>query len=193
MEYLDEEVLKFRKSVRKSNYDTLESGIYINDELVHFSEVMLFDDKVKIMLPDTFVDMPSAMAKLKYPSEQRPQIIKTSLDTTVNFTFNLFKQEFEASHIKSAIEQFREVIRKVNPALLFYDMVIEEEKSIGWFDFKSYGLDEQIYNIMYVMPVERKMMQGVFNCKYRDIMEWKDVVHKILMSIVDCTKEEGKK
>lgn len=193
MEYLDEEVLKFRKSVKKEKYNSLETGMYIKDELIHFKEAVLFDGRMRIMLPDTFVDMPSSIVKVKYPSEQRPQIIKTSLDTTVNFTFSLFSQEFEEKHIKSAIEQFREIIRKVNPAFLFYDLIIEEEKKLGWFDFKSYGLDEQIYNIMYVTPVEGKMLHGIFNCMYRDVMEWKTAVRQIMMSIVDCTKEKGEK
>lgn len=191
MEYLDEEVLEFRKSLKKNKYCSIEKGVYIGDEIIHFEEMMLFDKKVKIMLPDTFVDMPSSIIKLKYPSEQRPQIIKTSLDTTVNFTFSLFNQKFETSQVRHGIEQCREIIRKVNPAFLYYDLVVEDEKSIGWFDFKSYGLDEQIYNVMYVTPVEGKMLHGIFNCRYRDVMDWKHVVHQVLMSIEDCSKNKG--
>ena len=114
MEYLDEEVLKFRNHLKRDTYNSIEGGVYIGDEIVPFKEVMLFDEKVKIMLPDTFVDMPSAIVKLKYPSEQRPQIIKTSLDTAVNFTFSLFNQELEESQVGRGIEQCREIIRKVN-------------------------------------------------------------------------------
>lgn len=190
MEYLDEEVLKFRKHLKRDAYNSIEDGVYIGDEIVQFKEVMLFDGKVKIMLPDTFVDMPSSIVKLKYPSEQRPQIIKTSLDTAVNFTFSLFNQKFEESQIKRGIEQCREIIRKINPAFLYYDLVVEEEKNLGWFDFKSYGLDEPIYNVMYITPIEGKMMHGIFNCRYREIMDWKPVVHQVLMSIEDCSKNK---
>lgn len=63
-----------------------------------------------LMLPDTFVDMPSSIVKLKYPSEQRPQIIKTSLDASVNFTFSLFNQEFEDSQVGRGIEQCMEFL-----------------------------------------------------------------------------------
>lgn len=193
MEYLDEEVLKFRNHLKRDTYNSIEGGVYIGDEIVPFKEMMLFDEKVKIMLPDTFVDMPSAIVKLKYPSEQRPQIIKTSLDTAVNFTFSLFNQELEESQVGRGIEQCREIIRKVNPAFLYYDLVVEEEKNIGWFDFKSYGLDEPIYNVMYITPIEGKMMHGIFNCRYRDIMDWKPVVHQVLMSIEDCSQNKRRK
>lgn len=188
MDFLDEEVVEFRKSSRKGQYNTLETGMYIKDELVHFKEFKILDDKVSVMLPDTFVDMPSSVKKLKYPSEHRPQVIKTSLDITVNFAFNLFDVDFEEGHIKSVLEQFRNIIRNVNPAFIFFDFIIDQENNIGWFDYKGYGVDEQIYNVVYIIPIGGKLMHGIFNCRYRDILEWKEVVHQIMLSITDCTK-----
>ena len=71
------------------------------------------------------------------PSEQRPQVIKTSDDGTVNFTFSLYDTEFNERQIEDALGQFKAVIRKVNPAFIFYDFVVESDKALGWFDFKS--------------------------------------------------------
>ena len=190
MDYLDEEVMRFRKSAKKSKYNSLETGMYIKDELVHFKEVQFLDDKVSIMLPDTFVDMPHEIAKIKYPSEQRPQIIKMNDDASVNFTFSLYDTPFNERQIESALSQFQGIIHKVNPALIFYDVVILEEKNLGWFDFKSYGLDEQMYNVMYITPIEGKMLHGIFNCMYRDILEWKDAVRQVMLSVVDLTQEK---
>lgn len=92
--------------------------------------------------------------------------------------------------IEDALGQFKAVIRKVNPAFIFYDFVVESDKALGWFDFKSYGLDEQIYNVMYLLPVEGKLMHGIFNCLYRDILEWKEAVHQIMMSVTDLTQKK---
>lgn len=191
MDYLDKEIMEFRKSAKKSKYNSLETGMYIKDRLVHFKETRVLNDKVSVMLPEGFVDMPHEAAKMKYPSEQRPQVIKTSDDGTVNFTFSLYEVEFNERQTEDALGQFKAVIRKVNPAFIFYDFVIETDKALGWFDFKSYGLDEQIYNVMYIIPVEGKLMHGIFNCLYRDILEWKEPVHQIMMSVTDLmqTKE----
>ena len=93
-EFFDEKILEYRRRARKEKFSSLETGMYIKDELVTFSEIPLFNDQFTIMLPDSFVDMPSEIAKIKYPSEQRPQIIKTSMDTTINFAFNLFNVVF---------------------------------------------------------------------------------------------------
>ncbi|MCH5258671.1 MAG: hypothetical protein J1F18_02900 [Lachnospiraceae bacterium] len=190
MDYLDEEVMQFRKSAKKSKYNSLESGMYIKDEIIHFKEVQVLDDKVSIMLPDTFVDMPQEIAKIKYPSEQRPQVIKMNSNASVNFTFSLYETPLNENQIENALEQFREIILRVNPAFIFYDFVISEEKNLGWFDFKSYGLDEQMYNVMYITPIEGKLMHGIFNCMYKDILEWKDAVQQVMLSIVDLTQEK---
>lgn len=190
MDYLDKQVLEFRKSAKKSRYNSIETGMYIKDRLVHFEKVHVLDGKVSILLPEGFVDMPSETARIKYPSEQRPQEIMTSDDGTVNFTFSLFEADFNEGQIEDALGQFKAVIRKVNPAFIFYDFVVETDKALGWFDFKSYGLDEQIYNVMYITPVNGKLMHGIFNCLYRDILEWKEPVHQVMMSVTDLTQGE---
>lgn len=190
MDFLDEEIMEFRKSAKKSKYNSLETGMYIKDRLIHFKETHVLSDKVSVMLPEGLTDMPLGIAKIKYPSEQRPQVIKTSDDGTVNFTFSLYDTEFNERQIEDALGQFKAVIRKVNPAFIFYDFVVESDKTLGWFDFKSYGLDEQIYNVMYLLPVEGKLMHGIFNCLYRDILEWKEAVHQIMMSVTDLTQKK---
>ena len=59
-------------------------------------------------------------------SELRPQVIKTSLDTTVNFTFSLYEIELSEKEIDSTIHQFKDLIQKVNPAYVFEEIVIEK-------------------------------------------------------------------
>ncbi len=36
MDFLDKDILEYRKNAKKSNFNTLQTGIYINDELVRF-------------------------------------------------------------------------------------------------------------------------------------------------------------
>lgn len=83
------------------------------------------------MLPEGFVDMPPEMARIKYPSEQRPQEIRMNGDGTVNFTFSLFEAGLEEQQIEDALGQFKSVIRKVNPAFVFYDLAVEKDKALG--------------------------------------------------------------
>ena len=183
-EFFDEKILEYRRRARKEKFSSLETGMYIKDELVTFSEIPLFNDQFTIMLPDSFVDMPSEIAKIKYPSEQRPQIIKTSMDTTINFAFNLFNVVIEEGQVQEITTQFKNVIASVNPAYVFYHFAVEKKsRIIGWFDFKSYCVDANVYNFVYLTAVRNKLLHGMFSCLYKDALEWQDVLPQIMKSI----------
>ena len=192
MEFLDEKILEFRRRARNEEHMDLESGMYIDGELMEFERVKLFDGKMDIMLPSSFIDLPSNLARIKYPSEQRPHIIKTSLDTSVNMTFSLYGMKIRCDQTKKAAEEFRMVIKKVNPAYVFYDLEEEElgNSSVSWFDFKGFCVDDPIYYMMYVTPVGGYLMHGIFNCPYRKLAEWRDAAGRMMRSIHDCTGEE---
>ena len=87
--YLDETILEIKRQKDKEENINIEEGVHIKNEYVEFEEIKLFNESMSILLPKSFIDLPDSMKKIKYPSEQRPHIIKTSLDTSVNFGFSL--------------------------------------------------------------------------------------------------------
>ena len=145
------------------------------------------------MLPTTFVTMPQSMVRVKYQSENRPQIIKTSLDTSVNFTFSLVPQEVRPEQLRSLVSQLKAVIQRMNPANTFYDMKEEQTASqipICWFDYKGFAIDEQVYYIMFALPwKDKQLIHGTFNCKYSDMNEWKEAARQAILSI-EAKEEE---
>lgn len=106
-EFFDEKILEYRRRARREKHSTLETGMYVQDELMQFERKKLFDDKISIMLPQSFVHLPPELAKAKYMSEQRPQIIMTSLDTTVNIGLSFMNVNIEnryKSNTKERVE-----------------------------------------------------------------------------------------
>lgn len=194
MAYIDKDILDLREMQKKLKYASLETGIYIDKQIVEFERTNLFENKISVFLPRPFVTMPRSIMKAKYQSENRPQLIKTNLDTTVNFYFSYYDVAVEEQQISSAIQQAKDALKKVNPAFLFYEIFLEEREKtlIGWFDYKSYGLDEQLYNIMAITPIDKKMLHVGFNCPYRLMNEWKPAALQVLLSIWDITKENRK-
>lgn len=191
-EFLDEKILEYRRLARKVQYSNLDTGMYIQDELVQFERVDLFQKKMSIMLPTTFVNLPSNLAKLKYSSEQRPQIIKTSLDTTVNIGFNLINEKLLDSQIEALMIQIKSALKRMNPAFPFFDSRIEKEPiALGWFEFKNFGYDKDVYNLMFITRIDGKALHGVFNCPYEDALEWRDAAHQMMASIKDHTRKDG--
>ena len=195
-EFLDEKILELKREKEKiKNNDIIQGGVYIKEDFVEFEEVKLFNDSMSILLPKSFIDLPENMKKIKYPSESRPQIIKTSIDTSTNFCFSLLSMPIKNEQTKDAAKQFKTILKRVNPSYIFFDLKEEkigekEEKTISWFDFKSYGVDFPMYNIMYVTPIKNKVMHGVFNCLYKDIEEWKEYAFQVIKSIKERTEEE---
>ena len=191
-DFFDEKILEYRKRARKEKYCSLETGMYIKDELVQFERRTLFQDKMSIIMPISFVDLPSNLAKIKYISEQRPQIIKTSLDTTVNLGFTMPDLEIYPEQIEPLCKQTKSVLKQVNPAIVFYEGQVESELPLGWFEFKSYGIDSNVYNLMFISIVDKKLLHGIFNCPLSEVDLWKPVILQVIHSIEDLTITEGK-
>ena len=172
MDFMDEEIIQMRNKNRKIS---LEEGVLIKGEFIEFEPVKLFDDKLEIMLPKTFVDMPSDLAKIKYPSESRPQIIKTDSTGGINFCFNLFEQSVKEDELKDIAKTFSKMIKKVNPANVFYDQKTEE--IVVNYSIRTFG-DSRVLKLKclsntYLMDIDKKIR--VFQNKaslYKDVLSY---------------------
>lgn len=192
MDYLDEQIIELRRKEKAHSEDVHGDGITINGELLHFQETPLFKGKMSIWLPESFVDMPSKIARIKYPSEQRPQIIKTDLLGSTNFAFNLFNQPIKPNQMQSAADSMRTILKKVNPANIFYENATEPlgETMLSWFEFKGHAMDTQIYYIMFLTSIDGNLMYGIFNCAIADMEEWKKPAFQAIRSIQDKSREQ---
>lgn len=186
MEFKDEKIIELRNQTKKIS---LEDGVYIKGELIEFEPCKLFEEQVELMLPKTFVDMPLKIAQVKYPSNQRPQIIKTDLTGATNFCFNLFEQPVKSEELREVAKTFKNMIRKLNPANVFYDYKTEDlgETKISWFEFKGYAIDTQIYYIYYVTVINKKLLHGIFSCIREDMEEYKEIAFMVMKSIKDIS------
>ena len=125
MEYMDEKIIELRHLREKELHASIETGFLIDHKLIEFEPVELFDGKVEIMQPAEFVPMPPHLVRAKYQSENRPQLIRTSLDTEVNFTFSLFPAPLSGEEAAPTARQAADALKKVNPAFQFYDRETE--------------------------------------------------------------------
>jgi len=163
MAYEDEKFIKAMNAYKKGTYGNIEEGFFIREELVEFKKEQLFDGKMQMMLPSSFTDMPMEIAKLKYPMEQRPQVIKTNEESDINFTFSLIDQPLTNEQVKHLRDTLKRVLKSARPDMRFTEEGMEEmeERRVGWFELTYSGLDSRLYNIMYFTPIEGKMMQHI--------------------------------
>jgi len=192
MAYEDEKIIQMMNIYKAELHEDIYAGMYMKGELLKFQKEYLFDNNMSIMLPESFIDMPEEMIKIKYLMEQRPKIIKTNEAYSVNFTFNLLPVDLVNEQVSNLLNVFHNTIKSTQPSYIFYEKKVEQLAlfTLGWFDFKSHGVDAKIYNLMYCLPVAGKVMHGVFNCPMAEAELWKPCVLQVMHSIEDLTIEK---
>ncbi|GMA99905.1 hypothetical protein [Pelosinus sp. IPA-1] len=187
-EHMDEEIRYMINQVEEQeewSSQNIYEGVTINDEHYEFHEVSFFEDKLTLHIPTSFVDMPAELAAMKYPSSDRPQIIQTDLTGSINITLNLIPNNIEDEHIPEVKEGIKSILQKLNPSYLFMEEGAEtiEEKTIGFFEFKSPTLDDSLFNLMFFVEMNHNIVMIVFNCPYSEHMAWRLIARQIMQSV----------
>lgn len=189
---MDEKILEFLNEAEDiEKRDIYKGTIKIANRYYEFQESSFFEDKFKIYIPKDFEDMPMEIRKFKYPAENRPEIIKSNEDGSIAITLNLIDSPLDEERVEELKDGMKNIIRKTNPANVFYDDGILEVKSknIGFFEFKSSAIDDFIYNVMFFLEFEEITLMGSFSCVYKNYEEWRPVVLQMLNSI-NVVKED---
>lgn len=193
MEHMDEKILDLKNQFKKYEGKDISETVCIGGDEYNFVDMEFFDGKMTMRIPESFIDMPLEFAKIKYISEQRPQIIKMNHDGSINITLSLFEEPIKKEQIRECKDGFKSVIKKLNPSTIFYEDEIEEvdDKYIGYFSYKSFALDDNLYNIMFITDIGLNVLLGTFNCLHKDMEEWKIVAIQMMKSIRDKSIIDG--
>lgn len=186
MNHYDKQILEARQEEERRMHTTLETGIYVDDELITFEKITLPNTKVQMFLPEQFLPMQETVRNVKYPSRNAPDFIVTSMDTTVNFGFNVLPVRLEEGGTKAMSRQFQEALRNINPSIRISECVdntaTDKGSEMSWFGFKGYALDGQIYNRMYIIRLAKTALHGIFNCPPRVRDQWEDIADQCFRS-----------
>lgn len=185
MKYGDEEIIELINKHKKYPVGDIYSGIKINGEMFHFHEHSLFNNKLNIMLPLRFIEMPRELVKLKYANMPTPQTAKTSLDYSMDMTFYLTSVPLEDESIEQNLVEQMQMLKELQPGYEIYEKNVEDNGYIkfGWYDFKGYAIDTILYNLVFVLSIDGYMMYGKYNCSIYKSQYWKSVVLQMLYSI----------
>ncbi len=154
------------------------------DSSSFYHEMRLFDNKVSIMIPNTFSLMSEEIKAVKYPNtKQAPDVVYTNDKSTVNVAFNLKNFPTTQDNLPEVKEVFEKQLATLKP-----ESFVSEIRSINGhkyiiYEFISPAVDTKIYNLMFLSDVDGKLLMGTFNCTVSLIEEWKPRALEILMSI----------
>ena len=72
------------------------------------------------------------------------------------------------------------------------ELIQKENMVISLFDYKSFAMDQPVYNMIYISSIGENIMQGIFNCAYSISGKWKPIARQVIESMQDLTLSEGK-
>ncbi len=192
---VDEQILDFINAaeVKVSRKDIKSGPIKIRDRYYEFEKRDFFDEELKMYIPKDFEDMSEAARKFKYPSENRPEIIKCNEKGSICITLKRIDSSLDEENVEKLKDSMKVVIKKTNPANVFYeDGVLEvDSKNIGYFEFKSYALDDPLYNLMFFLEFEGRTLMGTFSCIHNECKEWREIVLQIIKTIRVIKEDKG--
>ena len=65
MDFLDEKIIEARRREAQKELDIRKDGLIVKGEKIEFQDTPLFQEKMLILLPASFVDMPHKIARRK--------------------------------------------------------------------------------------------------------------------------------
>ena len=188
--YYDKQIIPLKVRSSEAESMSLDTGYYIEGRLETFSKEQYFDDLLSIYIPESFIDMPDEIKEIKYPTNFRPEIIKTNLAGDVNLSISLLKVG-EDMEIKTLVTDFRNLLAKAHTGIKFLEY--DEFDNDGFvkmycFDFIIPGIDERIYHKTGLGKIGRETVQVMFNCREPLSWTWKKAVNDILQNIKPVRK-----
>lgn len=186
MDSYDEQILDSMREMERKKYKTLNTGIYVDDELITFSKYTLPDTSIHVILPDSFVILPENIKTIKYPYKNSPDFIYTSLSGTVNLGFNLLHEVLQEGDTQIMSNQAQIGLKNINPSIRIQNQdngKTDQGNEMSWFEFKGHSLDGQNFNKMYLIRMRNMVLHGVFSCILEDKMKWEEIIKQIFLTI----------
>lgn len=191
---VDEKILDFINEVekREAKKNICGGPIKIGNRYYEFEKSDFFDEKLSMYIPKDFEDMSLESIKLNYTPENRPDVIKCNEKENTLITLKIIDSPLDEEQVKKLKDVMKESVKNTNPINVFYeDGVLEvDSKNIGFFEFKSYTIDEPLCNLMFFLEFEGKILMGTFSCPYVEYGEWRDIAFDVIKTI-RVIKNEG--
>lgn len=137
------------------------------------------------------MEMPEQIAKVRYICSYRPPVILSCPDYDENFGFHLL--EDEDAGLDGLIGRMQNAVLLHAPETVVYDRgALFTDKMEGrWFEYKNFTVDEETYNIQFLVRSDDCLLAGTFNCRMVFYDQWKPLVFKSLEMMERTGKERG--
>ncbi|MEK4425969.1 hypothetical protein [Solibacillus sp. FSL K6-1523] len=200
MSFMDEEIIEISKQARqKKRLENIENQLshtdivkaikdgqlFIEDEKIEFTEISLYENKIRMCIPATFEVMEPELMDIKYPSSRRPEYIYTNDSTSINITMKIMEQQITVEELEDFTQTMMSMLHKIQPSAEMLDIGMKEVNGIqmGYFDFISQALGDKIYNVMFLFIVGEHVTMGSVNCSKKEMHIWKPIAYGMMETV----------
>lgn len=176
----------------KEEKHSIYNGIKILGKCFRFERRTLAEETISMMIPEKFSPMNPEIAKIKYPSEQRPETILTDETGAINLMFQYMEGEVSNTTIETFRNQIFGMMKRINPGIKEQEigMVDVAGVQIAYVEFSNNAMDGKLYNLMFYLAVKGRPLMGSFNCRTKEMKYWRGVALEMMQSIQILEMEE---
>jgi hypothetical protein len=165
---------------------SMQTGcLTVDGVTIKFAEQTILEGRLQVDLPDNFTIMSAETARLKYPLESRPGLIFTDPNGTVNITFSHSPAALADVEVENFTNKMIRTIEKMQPDVRWQENGLKEVngKKVGFCDFVVPAMDDDIYNLMFFMELNERVLIGAINCPVALMHNWKPIALGIVNSL----------
>lgn len=145
----------------------------------------LLNDKVELKIPEDFDIMSEDLMKIKYPSENRPNLVYSNESGGINVALSLTQNKASQESIPTLVETFVSTFKSVYPSADWKGSGVKSinGRDVGYIELITPAIDTEIYNLMFFTDLDGKLLICTFNCTKKSIAEWKSTAKEIMNSL----------
>ena len=148
-----------------------------------YRTISLYNNKLRLSVPDYFTEMSSAMKHSKYPRGNSPDVVYTDEDGAVNVALNYTTAAMSDNDIATMQSRLLQQLQAANPIDLTTRTETINGSEFAVFEFMSQAIDTRVYNLMFLTELDGRMLLGTFNCTESLKDEWQPRAKEILASV----------
>lgn len=174
-----------QKRLKDKEESKKESEVFIEGDLYDFVDGYFYEDRLYMKIPKDFVDMAKEIKDIKYPYIDRPEIIKTDKNSEIDITFKIIDQDITEDRVHELTLGMKTMLKRMNPSNLILSEGLKNinSKNIGFLEMKTTAIDGYIYNLIFFMVFEGKVLMGKVACIYDKHKIWKDLGFMMMDSV----------
>ena len=164
---------------------SIYTGVRICGKWIYFERQFFAENSISMMVPKNFVPMTQEAAKIKYPSEHRPETILTDETGTINLMFQYMEGEADSETIETFRNQVFGLMKYANPGIKEREVgeTDIDGHHIAYVEFTNNALGGKLYNLMFFISIKGRPLMGSFNCITKDVKYWQPVAVEMMKSI----------